>query len=173
MKKIFKIVALATNLSLMAGMISFGSYQVRAEEAKESLTRFTSEERYCLQQNIYFEARNQSTLGQVSVAWVTLNRMDSNKFPSTICKVVWQKKQFSWTHDGKKDRPGKSEAEQLAWTMASHVVEAVLQDYVWGRKSDAVGGALFYHADYVKPIWRHSLIKVATIENHIFYEDKL
>ena len=99
--------------------------------------------------------------------------MDSKKFPSTLCKVVWQKKQFSWTHDGKRDRPGKSEVEQLAWTMAGHVVEAVLQDYVWGRHSDAVGGALFYHADYVKPIWRHDLLRVAKIDNHIFYEDKL
>ena len=173
MKTIIKSAALAANVSLMLGIISFGSYQVRAEHAQETLTKFTVKERYCLQQNVYFEARNQSTLGQVSVAWVTLNRMDSKKFPSTICKVIWQNKQFSWTHDGKRDSPGKSKVEQLAWTMAGHVVEAVLQDYVWGRNSDAVGRALFYHADYVKPVWRHNLIKVAKIDNHIFYKDKL
>jgi hypothetical protein len=34
---------------------------------------------------------------------------------------------------------------------------------------DVTGGALYYHADYVRPIWRHKLLKTAKIGAHIFY----
>ena len=65
----------------------------------------------CLALAIYWEARNQPTIGQLAVAQVVVNRVESKRWPSTICDVVWQKKQFSWTHDGKSDRP----KEKTAW----------------------------------------------------------
>jgi len=54
----------------------------------------------CLADNIYFEARNESVKGQVAVASVTKNRVKSKHYPNTICKVVWEHRQFSWTLDG-------------------------------------------------------------------------
>ena len=51
----------------------------------------------CLALNIYHEARDESHDGQVAVAAVTLNRMQSASYPDTICGVVWQPHQFSWT----------------------------------------------------------------------------
>lgn len=50
----------------------------------------------CLARNIYFESRGESELGQMAVALVTLNRTVSDKFPRSVCSVVYQKKQFSW-----------------------------------------------------------------------------
>ena len=46
-----------------------------------------SPELYCLVQNIYFEAGNQSYAGKVAVAEVTLNRVATRKYPSTICGI--------------------------------------------------------------------------------------
>ena len=47
-------------------------------------------ELYCLATNIYFESRNQPQVGRVAVGQVTMNRMNSPKFPNTVCEVVKQ-----------------------------------------------------------------------------------
>ena len=57
----------------------------------------------CLIQNGYHEARGESLLGIVAVTEVVLNRVDDNRWPDTVCEVVWQKNQFSWTTDGISD----------------------------------------------------------------------
>jgi len=61
------------------------------------------EQLYCGAQNIYHESRGESNLGQIAVAHVVRNRVESPKYPNTVCEVVWQPKQFSWTHDGRSD----------------------------------------------------------------------
>ena len=33
-----------------------------------------------------------------------------------------------------------------------------------------VGRATHYHTDWLVPYWRSSLVKVATVESHIFYQ---
>jgi len=50
----------------------------------------------CLAKNIYFEARNQSTAGQIAVSHVVLNRVKSNRYPNTICGVVEQGLTSRW-----------------------------------------------------------------------------
>lgn len=64
-----------------------------------------ADDRIALACNIYFEARNETREGMMAVVAVTLNRVGSHKYPDTVWEVVWQRKQFSWTHDGKVDRP--------------------------------------------------------------------
>lgn len=51
----------------------------------------------CLAANLYFEARGEPLKGQLAVAKVTLNRVKSKQYPDSICAVVFQKHQFSWT----------------------------------------------------------------------------
>ena len=46
------------------------------------------QENECLSLNIYHESRSDSFAGRIAVADVTLNRVDSNLFPNTICEVV-------------------------------------------------------------------------------------
>ena len=48
----------------------------------------------CLAKNIYFEARDQPTKGQLAVALVTINRAKSKRFPNTICRVIHQASRF-------------------------------------------------------------------------------
>lgn len=134
----------------------------------------SSKDQKCLALNIYWEARNQGLNGQIAVGYVTVNRVFSHKYPYTICEVVWEKRiskrtkklvpQFSWTLDGKFDNP----KEKLAWTNAKNIAEYVLKYY--SKYSDPTFGALNYHADYVKPIWRNYLVKTKKIGTHIFYK---
>jgi spore germination cell wall hydrolase CwlJ-like protein len=117
----------------------------------------------CLSYNIYFESRSESALGQRAVAWVTLNRMFADQFPNTICEVVWQDRQFSWTHDGKSDTPQDQDALEKAELMAREV----LQNYF--DRPDPTEGSLYFHADFVSPRWRREFNRVVQIDTHIFY----
>ena len=51
----------------------------------------------CLALNMFFEARDQDFEGMMMVADVTIERVEDKRFPDSICGVVWQRKQFSWT----------------------------------------------------------------------------
>lgn len=117
----------------------------------------------CLAHNIYFEARGESALGQRAVAWVTINRMLNNQFPDTICDVVWQDSQFSWTINGKDKQPQDDQALALAEAMAREV----LKNY--NIRPDPTEGSLFFHADRVSPSWSESFNRVVQIDAHIFY----
>lgn len=132
----------------------------------------------CLAKNIYFEARNQSSLAMVAVAQVTLNRVESDKFPDTICKVIKQgpldgseiskhRCQFSWFCDGKPDVAPVNDTfpEVVAWDTALLVAELVY----WNELPDPTNGSTYYHADYVEPAWRTEFEYQATIDDHIFY----
>lgn len=121
----------------------------------------------CLALNVYFEARSEAINAQFAVAQVTMNRVLSNKYPDTVCDVVWQRKQFSWTHDGKSDRP----REEQAWRRAKWVAAVTLND-VDNSVDILPRSALYFHADYVKPYWVSSLVKVTQIGRHIFYRRK-
>lgn len=121
----------------------------------------------CLADNIYYEAGNQSTRGMIAVGYVTMNRVTSNIFPSTVCGVVKQRTasvcQFSWWCDAEvkaraMDRELYSQIQNLAtWVYFNH-----------GRVYDVTKGAMFYHASYVTPNWT-GLRKTVKIETHIFY----
>ena len=121
----------------------------------------------CLADNIYFEARNETTKGQIAVALVTLNRVRSNKYPNTICKVVWEHKQFSWTSDGLSDKPKNKKAYKKAIHIARILIESKLLG--WGI-IDYTNGATHYHANYIQPYWSYNLKRLSKIEDHIFYK---
>lgn len=168
-KKTVTVVAKILNIAVITSMVGIGAYSIQEAQAKTALAYISQQDRYCMQQNVYFEARNQSTLGQVAVAWVTLNRMESSTYPDTVCEVVWQRKQFSWTHDNKSDQPGSNAIEQRAWEDAGVVAEVVLLDWARARQSP-IDQAVMYHADYVDPYWASSYDRVAKIDAHIFYK---
>lgn len=125
----------------------------------------SDKDRECLALNIYFESRGESEIGQQFVAWVTLNRVMDQKFPNTVCEVVWEDNQFSWTHDGKSDKP----KDKAAWAEAQVIANQVIEAY--GVEQDPTEGSTFFHADYTNPYWTKSVNKVVQIDSHIFYKD--
>jgi spore germination cell wall hydrolase CwlJ-like protein len=54
---------------------------------------------FCLAKNIFHEAGIETELGMFAVAQVTLNRVRNARYPDSICDVVMQPAQFSWTND--------------------------------------------------------------------------
>ena len=127
-------------------------------------------EENCLARAIYFEARSESTLGQLAVAKVILNRTKDPAYPKSICGVVYQGSgnrnscQFSFACDGLPDdvkQPG-------AWVNA----KTIAQRAIAGAGATAVmSTATNYHADYVRPRWAKSMKRLIKIGHHIFYSD--
>ena len=117
------------------------------------------EQLYCGAQNIYHESRGESNLGQIAVAHVVRNRVESPKYPNTVCEVIWEPKQFSWTHDGRSDEPKDRKA----------FVKAVWLHLIANMKNDITDGALnFYAHKKVTPSWASEKEVVALIGNHTF-----
>jgi len=127
----------------------------------------------CLTRNIYWESATEPFEGKVAVAQVTLNRVESGKFASDICGVVYQKNviydkvicQFSWFCDGSsKVRP----IYPAHWKESEEVAKKVLLE---GFRLPSLKNALYFHADYIKPQWGKP--QVAKVGRHIFYADKI
>ncbi|MFG6500169.1 cell wall hydrolase [Sulfitobacter sp. 1A15106] len=122
----------------------------------------------CMALNIYHEARGESIDGQLAVAHVTLNRVQSSRYPDTACAVVSEDRgpkdwdcQFSWWCDGKSDRPEDMEAFHLALLLAAEVLS--------GETEDLTQGSMYYltqREDY--PGWVHQLDMVGKIGSHVF-----
>jgi len=106
--------------------------------------------------------------GQRAVIQVVLNRVGARGFPKTVCGVVYQGAnrktgcQFSFTCDGSQTR----RPEHDGWEQARHAARRAMNGYVY----TPVGRATHYHTDWLVPYWRSSLVKVATVESHIFYQ---
>jgi spore germination cell wall hydrolase CwlJ-like protein len=131
------------------------------------VARLEAEERTCLAEAIYYEARSESRVGRMAVADVVLNRVASPVYPDTICGVVYQGSerrtgcQFSFTCDGSM----KARRNQRQWREAELMAGAVMA----GIRAPVSRNATHYHADYVSPPWADTLSPTAVIGTHKFY----
>jgi spore germination cell wall hydrolase CwlJ-like protein len=130
------------------------------------------EQEWCLAQNIYYEARGSSFADQVGVADVVLNRVQSQRYPNTVCDVVRQgykpgskSCQFSWYCDGKSDWPTNEDA----WVNAQYIAYQMMNGDQYRGITE---GATHYHADYVKPSWASKIQHIGQIGAHIYYREK-
>ena len=142
---------------------------------------FFQQEAYCLAQNVYFEARNQPAAGQMAVMSVTINRVNDERFPNTVCGVVYEgptrpswkgtgemipvrnRCQFSWYCDGKSDEIKNKDTFEEILLLSELVISGTMSIM------DITEGATHYHADYVRPAWAETKTKTIEIEDHIFY----
>ena len=148
---------------------------VSASELSAPLIRLQEKaleaERRCLAAGIYFEARGESTMGQLAVAEVILNRVESGEYPDSICGVVYQGAtrhnncQFSFACDGKVKVPHN----RLAWRKSQRLARYIMSGQL---RREIVGPSLFYHADYVRPAWSQHMVEVAKVGKHIFYRKR-
>lgn len=122
----------------------------------------------CLQQNIYWEARNQSIQGQTAVAWVTLNRVWDKRWPNTICEVVYQPAQFSWTLDTKTDRTTPRPNETDAWETAQIIANSVIVLHAQA-KNDPTKSSVYFHTTDIRPSWANNQQQTVILEDHVFY----
>ena len=120
----------------------------------------------CLAAAVFFEARDQPLDGQYAVANVVMNRVESPRWPDDVCSVVFQDRQFSFTHDGKSDHYWTYDdnvADRQAIDIAEAIAESALKGNLIGLTST------HYHATYVQPHWANHYHLDGRIGDHIFY----
>jgi len=121
--------------------------------------QINQEELHCLARNIYFEARGEGRTGMRAVGHVTMNRVNHRGFRDTICGVVYQRRQFSWTSNNYRVR------EDQSWERSLDIAEAIYLD----KDSDVTNGATHFHNASVWPSWANRFTRTAVIGNHYFY----
>jgi N-acetylmuramoyl-L-alanine amidase len=124
----------------------------------------------CMQCALYWEARSESSDAQFLVGETILNRVSAKQYPDSICGVVWQRKQFSFTHDGKTDTMSDRGAINQTFSMAKEILEN--DDY--GNSEIGIETsptAMFYHDDSIDPpYWTANMTVYAVTESFFFYE---
>ncbi len=119
----------------------------------------------CLTEALYFESRGETLNGQIAVAEVILNRVDSPLYPRTVCGVVKQRGrggcQFSFVCDGRADRMREKGAADLAGRIARAMLD--------GAPRLLTDGATHFHTRGVRPRWSKRFAHTATIGAHHFY----
>lgn len=121
----------------------------------------------CLAEAIYFEARGEPIAGQIAVAEVVLNRVDSRSYPDTVCEVTNQRMgrgracQFSYACDGQPEAMKSPLARDRAGKLARLMID--------GHARTITAGATHFHATYVRPGWSRKFTRTAAIGNHVFF----
>ena len=125
------------------------------------IVKYTTQDRDCLTKNIYYEAGVENTKGKYAVAHVTVNRLKTGRWGNTVCKVVYSKKQFSWTAQEKLPKPNPK-----LWAESQAVADNVLN----GARVRGLQQSLYYHAEYIRaPRWADPRHEAGQIGQHIFY----
>jgi len=129
----------------------------------------------CLAMAVYFEARSESFEGQLAVANVVLERVQSKHYPNDICSVVTQgptyesglpvkhQCQFSFFCDGEIEEI----TEEEAYRYALYISELAMRGVMYGPTI----GATHYHTVGVKPNWINDFSYSHQVDTHIFYVD--
>ncbi|SHH67854.1 cell wall hydrolase [Cognatishimia maritima] len=140
----------------------------RSKEWVDAQPKVSGDEQWeCLAQALYFEARGESVRGQFAVAEVILNRVDSAKFPNSVCNVIHQgtgKKfacQFTFTCDGNPETIREKKAYARVGKIAKYMLD--------GAPRDLTDGATYYHTVAVSPRWARKFARTTTIGVHHFY----
>jgi len=119
----------------------------------------------CLAEAVYFEARGEALRGQFAVAEVILNRVDSPRYPATVCGVVSEGNrngcQFSFTCDGHPDVI----RDQAAFEQTGKIAQLMLD----GMPRHLTQGATHFHTHKVRPRWAAIFAHTARIGTHLFY----
>ncbi len=129
--------------------------------------RFAAEEKQCLAEAVYYEARSETRSGQKAVAEVVLNRVASKHFPNSVCGVVYEGSgrktgcQFSFTCDGSMDIAPKGKS----WERSQDIASLVLT----GGVTPFTNKATHYHTTAIKPKWAKNMRMTKRVGSHVFY----
>lgn len=119
----------------------------------------------CLTANAYQEARGEGTEGMIGVTNVVMNRVGSKAYPNSVCKVVFQPYQFSWTLVY--NHTSFEITEEDKWNEALAIATAALD----GELPDLVKGARFYYnPNKVNPDWAKKMKEATVINNHRYVD---
>lgn len=157
----------------IATFILASTMSTQPESLNVGLSEYT-----CMVEALHFEAKGETYEGKVGVANVIMNRVESKRFPNSICGVIKQgpehangvpKKhrcQFSYWCDGLSDHISINNRIER-----DSFVESALIAFnaVNGNLKDTTNGSDHYYAHgKVTPFWSSAAKHTTVIGNHTF-----
>ncbi len=149
--------------------------QIAYKPATKGFPRYlTRNEKNCLIENLYHEARGEPKKGQEAVVYVVLNRSlsETRKYGETrnMCDIIKAPKAFSWVGG-----TVKAITNRDAWVQASSIVDKVLVSY--SLKNSPVADATHYvnkKTATVRAKWWKSkkMTVLASVGAHTFLKQK-
>jgi spore germination cell wall hydrolase CwlJ-like protein len=105
-----------------------------APVSKKQVYHYTPADRDCMKRAMYFESQRSSREGLMAVGTVIMNRLTSDAYPSTICGIVAQERQFA---PGVMTRP----INEATVPELDAAVDAIIR----GERNPEVKDAMFFH----------------------------
>ncbi len=116
----------------------------------------------CLVCNCYHETRGEPKVGMIAVAKTVLSRAQSDEFPDTVCGVVYQPSQFSWTADSYSNNINAKEPKDIQALQDCKAAADTAID------EGANGLLYFYNPRKVTPGWSRRVTSCGRAGNHVF-----
>jgi spore germination cell wall hydrolase CwlJ-like protein len=142
----------AVKVRLVIAVLAWGFFLSTVQKAEANLTP----SQQCHVENIYHESRGEGWLGWALVKATVENRVLDSRWPSTVCEVVYQDSQFSWTLDP------QAVTDMPSWNRISKFVTE-------GSHSN-FNGVTHYHTTAINPWWASSYEYIGTAGDHKYYK---
>lgn len=133
------------------------------------------EEKKCIAEALWYEARGEGLQGIKYVLSVIHNRKESKHYPNTYCKVIKQYKQFSYRNDFPKEKVldiakkpvGASEQQVKGWVLelAENASKGLFKPLL-------KPSVMHYHTNDVSPYWKHAFRTEVQHGKHVFLDKK-
>jgi len=151
MTSILKCAVLALSVTLTATL------QAESNTKQHQEQNLSKAQLECLSKAAYFESKGESDAGMLAVIHTTLNRVKDVRFPKTVCGVVYQPSQYSWTKHSHKIK--EKEQYERAKRLAQEVVD--------GKHKDNTRNALFFNSLHKQPKGTMCTVRIG---GHSFYK---
>lgn len=113
----------------------------------------------CMMCNCHHETEGETDAGQLAVGKVVMTRVGMPSYPNTVCGVIYQQSQFSWTLSSRKRR------ETISGASYQNCYQPVVQALRFRGHY-----ASHFHTSGVHSSWASRCRRLERIGNHIFYE---
>jgi N-acetylmuramoyl-L-alanine amidase len=134
-----------------------GNEENKENTAKQEMKVGISDyEKDLLARLVRAEAEGEPLEGQIAVACVVLNRVDSPDFPKTIKDVIYERGQFQPVRNGEINKPADEDAIKA--------VNEALTEY----RNVAAGSLFFYNPVTASSHWLDSRETAVVIGSHVF-----
>ncbi|KYG33123.1 spore cortex-lytic enzyme [Alkalihalobacillus trypoxylicola] len=129
--------------------------EISIEKATNVPAGYSDNDIRMMAQAVYGEARGEPYIGQVAVAAVILNRVNSPTFPNTVSDVIFEPRAFTAVADGQ------------IWLEPNEISRRAVLDAINGQ--DPTGNALYYfNPNTATSGWIWTRPQIKQIGKHIF-----
>lgn len=116
----------------------------------------------CLVCNCYHESRGEPQEGKIAVAKTVLSRSQSRSYPNSVCRVVYQPWQFSWTNDRHSNRIStRNSIDRRSLQDCREAADKAIDE-------GPNGLIYFYNPRHASPAWARRVTSCGKVGHHIF-----